>query len=217
MNSKSWHRSIRAAGPVSAVGAALTFAATLPAEAHHAMGGRMPATFTEGLLSGLGHPVIGIDHLAFIVAVGLAVGVAGLSLAMPVVFVVASALGVAIHVSGANLPGAELVVAASVILAGGLLATGNAARGSLVMWGALFAVAGVFHGYAYGESIFGAERAPLGAYLIGLVIVQTAIATGVALLARRPLTSSLSPRLAGAVIAGIGLAVLAGQIVPAGG
>src|SRR5262245_42249836 len=177
MNTKLWHRSLRGAGPLSAVAAALTLAATLPAEAHHVMGGRMPATFAEGLLSGLGHPVIGIDHLAFIVAVGLAVGVAGLSLAMPVVFVVASALGVAIHVGGANLPGAELVVAASVILAGGLLAAGNAARGSLVMWGALFAVAGLFHGYAYGESIFGAERTPLGAYLIGLVIVQTAIAT----------------------------------------
>jgi urease accessory protein len=217
MNSKRWHQSLRAAGPVSAAAAALTLVATLPAQAHHMMGGRTPATFAEGLLSGLGHPVIGIDHLAFIVAVGLAVGVAGLSLAMPAVFVVASALGVAIHVSGANLPGAELVVAASVILAGGLLAAGNAARGSLVVWAALFAVAGLFHGYAYGESIFGAERTPLEAYLAGLVIVQAAIAVGVALLTRRPLTSSLSPRFAGAVIAGIGLAVLAGQIVPAGG
>lgn len=217
MNSTITHRSMRAAGAVSAAALLLNVAATLPAHAHHMMGGRTPATFAEGLLSGLGHPVIGIDHLAFIVAVGLAVGVAGLNLAMPVVFVIASAVGVAIHVSGANLPGAEFVVAASVIVAGGLLAAGTAARGSLVVWGALFAVAGLFHGYAYGESIFGAERTPLAAYLAGLVIVQTAIAIGVALLARRPLTSSLSPRLAGAVIAGIGLAVLAGQIVPAGG
>ncbi len=81
----------------------------------------------------------------------------------------------------------------------------------------LFAVAGLFHGHAYGESIFGAERTPLEAYLVGLVIVQTAIATGVALAMRRPLTSPLNARLAGAVIAGIGLAVLMGQIVPAGG
>ena len=160
---------------------------------------------------------LGIDHLAFIVAVGLAVGVAGLSLAMPAVFVAASAVGVAIHVMGANLPGDELVVAASVILAGGLLAAGRAARGSIVMWGALFAVAGLFHGYAYGESIFGAERTPVWAYLLGLVVVQSALATAVALLMRKPLTSSLNARLAGAVIAGIGLAVLVGQFVPAGG
>lgn len=217
MNSKLTHRSLRAAGPVSVAATALTLAATLPAHAHHMMGGRTPSTFAEGLLSGLGHPVIGIDHLAFIVAVGLAVGVAGLSLAMPAVFVAASAVGVAIHVMGANLPGDELVVAASVILAGGMLAAGGAARGSLLMWGALFAVAGLFHGYAYGESIFGAERTPLSAYLLGLVIVQTVIATGVALTMRKPLTSSLNARLAGAVIAGIGLAVFVGQLVPAGG
>src|SRR5262249_48221300 len=198
----------RGAGSLSAVAAALTLAATLPAYAHHMMGGRTPSTFAEGLLSGLGHPVIGIDHLAFIVAVGLAVGVAGLSLAMPALFVAASAVGVALHVIGANLPGAELVVAASVILAGGVLAAGGAARASLSMWAVLFAVAGLFHGYAYGESIFGAERTPVWAYLLGLVIVQTAIATGVALLARKPLTSALSPRLAGAAIAGIGLAGL---------
>jgi len=210
-------RRVRAVGFMSGTTVALTLAAMLPAEAHHMMGGRTPSTFAEGLLSGLGHPVIGIDHLAFIVAMGVAVGVAGLSLAMPAVFVVASAVGVAIHVSGANLPGAELVVAASVILAGGLLATGRA-RGSLATWAALFAVAGLFHGYAYGESIFGAERTPLGAYLLGIVIVQSAITTGVALLTRKslaqPLASSLNARLAGAVIAGVGLAVLAGQIVP---
>jgi urease accessory protein len=55
------------------------------------MGGKMPSTFGEGLLSGLGHPVIGPDHLAFLVAVGIAVGVGGLSLALPIVFVAASA------------------------------------------------------------------------------------------------------------------------------
>ena len=37
---------------------------TTDAFAHHVMGGRMPATFTEGILSGLGHPIIGLDHLA---------------------------------------------------------------------------------------------------------------------------------------------------------
>lgn len=41
-----------------------------PALAHHVMGGRMPATFGDGLLSGLGHPVIGLDHFAAVVAVG---------------------------------------------------------------------------------------------------------------------------------------------------
>jgi urease accessory protein len=41
------------------------------AEAHHAMGGTTPQTLAQGLLSGLAHPVIGLDHLAFTLAAGL--------------------------------------------------------------------------------------------------------------------------------------------------
>jgi urease accessory protein len=185
-----------------------------PAFAHHVMGGRLPATFGEGLLSGLGHPVIGIDHLAFLVAVGVAVGVAGLNLLMPALFVVASAIGVALHVKGVNLPGAELMVAASVILVGALVARGAVTAPAL--WGTLFAAAGLVHGYAFGESIFGAEASPLAAYLIGLVVIQSALAIGVAAVARRSNVTAIAPRLAGAAVAGIGLAVLVQQLVPAG-
>src|SRR5215813_4829063 len=116
---------------------ALFLLATAPASAHHVMGGRTPSTFVEGLLSGLGHPVIGPDHLAFLLAIGVAVGVGGLNLALPALFVVASAIGVVLHVNGINLPGAEIVVAASVLLAGFLLARGRAQ--SVWIWAMLFA------------------------------------------------------------------------------
>ena len=185
-----------------------------PAFAHHMMGGRTPSTFAEGLLSGLGHPVIGIDHLAFLVAVGVAAGVAGLNLMMPAVFVAASAIGVALHVEAVTIPGAEILVAASVILAGALVARGAVASSAL--WLGLFVVAGLFHGYAYGESIFGAETTPLAAYLIGLVVIQSALAIGVAAVTRKHTAAAIAPRLAGAAIAGIGLAVLVQQFVPAG-
>src|SRR6185436_5259329 len=88
----------------------LSVATAVPAEAHHVMGGRTPSTFLEGLLSGLAHPVIGLDHLAFIVAVGVAVGVAGLNLIIPALFIAASAAGVALHVRGIALPGGEMLV-----------------------------------------------------------------------------------------------------------
>lgn len=185
----------------------------VPAEAHHVMGGRTPSTFVEGLLSGLAHPVIGLDHLAFIVAMGVAVGIAGLSLVVPALFIVASAIGVALHVRGIALPGAEAMVALSVLIVGGLIALSRSMQASA--WAALFAAAGLLHGYAFGESIFGAEASPLAAYLAGLVIVQAAIATGVALLARRAGAAAVAPRLAGATIAGIGIAILAGQFLPA--
>lgn len=190
------------------------FLMTASASAHHVMGGKIPTTFAEGFLSGLGHPVIGPDHLAFLLAIGVAVGVGGLSLVLPLLFVVASAIGVTLHVNGVNLPGAEIVVAVSVLFAGFLIARGRALPVSL--WAILFAAAGLFHGYAFGESIFGAERSPLHAYLLGLIIVQSVLTVGTALLVRRRAggVSAIAPRLAGAVIVGVGLATLIAQLIP---
>ena len=120
------HRCSRDVGGVAALVLVLTVATVLSAQAHHVMGGRTPETFMQGLLSGLAHPVIGLDHLAFIVGMGVAAGVATLNLAIPVVFIVASALGVGLHVQGVALPAAELVVAASVLLIGAMVAAGRA-------------------------------------------------------------------------------------------
>ena len=71
---------------------------------------------------------------------------------------------------------------------------------------ALFAAGGAVHGYALGESIIGAEATPLAAYLIGLVAVQTALTTGIALAARSLTKGSLAApslqlRLAGLAVA----------------
>jgi urease accessory protein len=183
------------------------------ASAHHMMGGRTPATFAEGILSGLGHPVIGADHFAFLVGLGIAIGIAGLNLFIPLLFLVAMACGVAAHVAAINIPGAELIVAISVLVAGTMLATGRAIHAAA--WAILFIVAGFFHGYAFGESIYGAEPTPLVAYLTGLVGIQTLIMVGVTVVTRGLWQSNLGPRLAGAAIGGVGFAALVAQIVPA--
>jgi urease accessory protein len=81
----------------------------------------------------------------------------------------------------------------------------------------LFAVVGLIHGYALGESIYGAEPAPLYAYLLGLAVIQSAVALGAMGIARlwAARTADVAPlRLIGAGIAGIGLAVLMQQIIP---
>src|SRR2546430_11648741 len=139
---------------------AVLFLFTTSAFAHHVMGGATPSTLVEGLLSGIAHPVIGPDHLAFLLAIGIAVGIGGLNLALPALFVVASAIGVMLHVNGINLPGAEIVVACSVLLAGFLIARGRAL--SVWLWAVLFVVAGLFHGYAFGESIVRSEERRVG-------------------------------------------------------
>jgi urease accessory protein len=82
-------------------------------------------------------------------------------------------------------------------------------------WMALFVIAGFFHGYAYGESIYGAEPMPLVAYLAG-VIVQTVLVGGIALATRAVwAVSAMAPRLEGAAIGGIGFAAIVAQIIPA--
>ena len=80
---------------------------------------------------------------------------------------------------------------------------------------ALLAAAGLVHGYALAESIVGAEPAPLYAYFVGLVIVQSAVALGAMLVVREITIASgkvIAVRLIGAGIAGIGIAILAQQI-----
>jgi urease accessory protein len=195
------------------VGAGL-LASAGTASAHHLMGGKTPSSFAEGIASGLGHPIIGPDHLAFLVALGIAVGVSGLSLVTPFLFLVAMACGVAAHVAALNIPAAETIVALSVVVAGVLLALDRRIPAS--GWAAIFSIAGFFHGYAYGESIYGAETTPLAAYLGGLVAVQTVLVVGIAFASRALWTASrIGPRLAGAAICGVGFTVLVGQIIPA--
>lgn len=186
-----------------------------PAFAHHLMGGRTPATFTDGILSGLGHPVIGLDHFAAVVAVGCLAAAHRAAYALAIGFVLAMMAGVALHVHGATVPGAEILVALSVVLLGALM-LGRQQMSAAVALG-LFAVVGLVHGYALGESIYGAEPTPLYAYLFGLAVIQYGIAVVAMHIARSlvPRPSDVSPlRLVGAGIAGIGLAILMQQFIP---
>src|SRR5215212_8486829 len=153
-----------------------------PALAHHVMGGAMPATLGEGLLSGLGHPIIGLDHLAAIVGAGLLAPRMRRGLALPILFVIAMAAGVAAHLARFDVPYSEALVALSVVGLGAAAVSGSRVPVRLAAF--LFAAAGAVNGYALGESIVGAEPTPLAAYLVGLVAVQAAIAAGVALVAR---------------------------------
>lgn len=196
--------------------ARLSLAATMllagigSAAAHHPMGGVTPTTFMEGFLSGIGHPIIGVDHLAFIVAIGIAAAFVSGGLGVIAGFVAASSLGVLAHVIELNLPLVEPLVAASVIVAGAALAVGL--TGARTGWLLLAVVAGLFHGYAFGETVVGAERTVIGAYLIGLAIVQAAIAA-IAMAASRKLLapagqSPMGLRAAGGALAAIGLFLL---------
>jgi urease accessory protein len=162
---------------VLAIGATLFSTA---AAAHHPTGNVTPATLFNGLLSGLGHPVIGLDHLAFIVGVGIFACVAELGMAMPLLFVAFMAAGLALHLASVTFPGAELLIALSAVAIGlAIIWYRTAKNQGRRRWllGSLFAAAGTVHGYAFGESIVGAETGVLAAYVLGLIVVQMSIAT----------------------------------------
>ena len=170
------------------------------------MGGGLPETFAQGFLSGMGHPVIGLDHAAFIVAAGFFLALVEAGIWGVLALVVGTLLGAALHLSGFGLPGAEVGVALSVILIGGAVMARR--RVGLTWLAGGLALAGLLHGYAYAESIFGAEAAPLAAYLIGFSLVQLGIAT-TALLAHRRL---IAAREAWARLASSGVGAAAGAI-----
>lgn len=185
--------------------------------AHHPLGGAVPANFGEGLLSGIGHPILGFDHLAFVIAVGLiAASLTGrIAKFLPLAYLGAMAVGLVLHVAGVMLPAAEWVIALSVIVLGFLVARGRSLRPETLA--GLFAVAGLFHGFAFAGAIIGAEATPLLAYIAGLVATQYAIALAAFAVARwivgkvaegsaevNPI-SPISVRLCGGVVAGIGL------------
>src|SRR5256885_11380704 len=153
--------------------------------AHHFMDGGLPQTFAQGLLSGLGHPVVGLDHAAFIVAAGFLLASVEGGMWGVLALIVGALLGAVLHLAGAGLPGAEIGVALSVILIGCLLVVRH--RIGLTWLAGGLALAGVLHRYAYAESIFGAEAAPLGAYLTGFSLVQISSATASLLLPPRPM------------------------------
>src|SRR5258708_7844489 len=103
-----------------AMGAAML--APAQALAHHVMGGKVPVTFMQGLLSGLGHPILGLDHFAAVVGVGILAALLGRGVRPVLAFSAAMIFGVALHLASANIPAAELLVGLSTILIGGLVA-----------------------------------------------------------------------------------------------
>jgi len=76
----------------------------------------------------------------------------------------------------------------------------------------LGSLAGLFHGAAYGAAVIGAETTPILAYLAGFGLIQFGIML-VAGFAMRQIwnvasMAELQPRLAGALLAGVGVTYL---------
>jgi urease accessory protein len=158
---------IRKAGPGLALSLLSLLAAT-PALAHHPFG--MPEgsgiSVWQGVISGIGHPLLGPDHLLFLLAIAL------VGLSQPrrwVLPLLALGLGGSLVSQLIPLPaaletGAEALVSLTLVLEGLVI------LGRLPVWLLLPAIS--LHGYLLGGAVIGAEPAPLLAYGLGLLIGQ---------------------------------------------
>ena len=117
------------------------------ARAHVESGG------ASSLISGLLHPVTGLDHVVAMVAVGLwgAVLAAPAIWLLPVAFPMVMALGGLIGLLGLPLPGVEVGIAISGMVLGLLVALER--RVPLGVALAIVGVFALFHGYAHGREL----------------------------------------------------------------
>jgi urease accessory protein len=157
------------------------------------------------VLTGLRHPVSGLDHVLAMVAVGLwgaQLGAPAIWL-LPVTFPLMMAFGGFLGLLGASLPGVEVGVAASALLLGSMVA--GEVRPPLWVAAAAVAFFAVFHGHAHGTELPpGQSGLP---YSVGFVIATGCLhATGIAIgLIHRWRWGQMALRAAGAVVAAAGV------------
>ncbi len=136
----------------------------IPAFAHHPFEGN-PADFgfLTGFFSGLAHPLIGLDHLLFLLSIGL---IGGFKAKRWVPTLLCFGLiGTFLSVyTPLLIPGIEIFVAISILLSA-LISLGNISPMAMIP---LI----IAHGYALGQPMVGAEPTPIIFYLIGLLFSE---------------------------------------------
>jgi urease accessory protein len=106
-----------------------------------------------GFLSGLKHPISGMDHVLAMIAVGLwgaQLGAPALWL-LPVTFPMVMAFGGTLGLMGVNLPGIEVCIALSAIALG--VAVAFEARPRLWIAAVIVGFFAIFHGAAHGSEL----------------------------------------------------------------
>lgn len=188
-----------------------------PALAHHPLDGLPLQSLGHGLLSGIGHPLLGFDHLFFVALVGIASALCRRRWSAPLIYLATMLAGCLMTAVAGTLPASELMIALSLLILGAALASGRGING-YALW-LLFAGFGLFHGAAFGVTLAAQEAgfglAVLVGYLIGLGIIQYAIAIAAGWLISlvgATSTASVRARLAAAMVAGAGLLLTLEQL-----
>ncbi len=165
-----------------------------------------------GFQSGFTHPIVGIDHLLAMLAVGIwGAQMGGRNVwTLPVAFPIIMAVGGILGMNGLTLPQVETGIAGSVFVLG--LAIAFAWRAPEWVALLLIAVFAVLHGYAHGVEL--PQSVDPASYANGFVVATGLIhvvGIGIGLALGRLWNGQLSQVL-GAAIAGTGLFFAAGPL-----
>ena len=131
-------------------------------------------TWWEGFLWGLADPVIALDCLVGIIAIGLLSSLFVRGAAIAGYFALAAILGIVIHLFQLNFPGIEIAIAISTIVFSTMLMMPN--QPNFVVLALMGISAGLFQGYTVADSIMGAEMMPLIAYIVGMTLTLFVVA-----------------------------------------
>jgi len=163
-----------------------------------------------GLGAGLLHPLLGLDHLLAMIAVGLWAGQRGgaVTWRLPGAFLGVMAAGALLALAGAPLPAVELGIAGSVLLFGLLVALAARLPAGAAM--ALVGVFALFHGHAHGTELPMAAAPAL--YGLGFLLATASLLAAALLVARgsERWARGIWLRGSGAAIAGAGAVLLLG-------
>jgi urease accessory protein len=198
--------SFKAAALPAGAAATLCLMAALPAQAHHLMDlGAMAPTPLNGLLSGLAHPVVGPDHLLFLLSLTL------VALRRPLTWVI-TLLGVGLLGSAAGLlwpaaPGAEVLVSLSLVVEALVILERLPA--------ALLVPSMALHGYVLSAPVLGWSTMPVATYLLGLLVSQLVLLVMTQTLIKRAATVLQPPlrRLIALALIGLGGAWALAQVM----
>lgn len=193
--------------------AAITFVAitlallgtAVPALAHTGDG------YGGGFVAGFTHPILGWDHVAAMVAVGLWGAFLGAPAIwiLPVVFPLVMALGAVAGIVGIPIPAVETGIAMSAVVLGLMIVF--AVRPPIWIAAVIVGAFAVFHGYAHGTELPATVNA--FAYAVGFVIstgLLHLLGIGFGLLVKWP-AGRVAVRGAGGLISLAGIAFLTGM------
>ncbi|MCA0871695.1 HupE/UreJ family protein [Seohaeicola saemankumensis] len=141
---------------------ALLAVAADPALAHTGEG------YGGGFVAGFSHPILGWDHVAAMVAVGLWGAFLGAPAIwiLPVVFPLVMALGAVAGILGIPIPGIETGIALSAVVLGLMIVF--AVKPPIWVAAVIVGAFAIFHGYAHGTELPATVNA--FAYAVGFVI-----------------------------------------------